>query len=303
MTKRVPHPLTVVAAAGAGVAAAALLRWRFDQYALARITQPTRSTYRANPAEFGLSVCERVAFVSNDGLTLRGRFFPAAAPAKVTVILLHGYNSTHDAVLEIAAWLVAAGYNVLAYDQRGCGQSDGERITLGYQEAHDVGAAIEWLLAHGHEQMAVMGYSMGGAVAILAAAEYTDLKAVITDCAYANIEGAIRAGLLEMSYPQTAADFLAMMSAGALSRHFQAAPSEYDSIHAVSLIAPRPLLLIHAGDDTTVDPSDAYALYDAAGEPRELWITPHAAHTDSYHMYRDEYKQRVLATLARAFGG
>ncbi len=312
---RLPRPLIITAALGAGIAAAALARWQFDQYALDRLTQPGRSMFRADPADLGLTGYQRVNLTTNDGLVLRGHFFPAysyrgykasnngatAAEAKGSVILLHGYGSNHDTLLEYANWLVIAGYNVLAYDQRGSGQSDGERVTMGAQEAHDVGAAIEWLLAHSYAKIAIWGFSMGGAAAILAAAEYTDLKAVITDCAFASLQEEILSRIRYQGYPSLISIPLSHLTAATLTDHLQAQPGEYDAVNAVNWISPRPLLLIHAGEDEVVDPSDAYALYDAAGEPRELWVTPRSAHTQSYHDFPTEYKQRALATLERAF--
>jgi len=314
--RKLPHPLLITAALGAATATAALLRRQFDHYALARLTQPGRTLFRADPAEFGLTGYQRVNLTTNDGLALRGRFFPAygyrgyqagggdASDARPqgSIILVHGYGGNHDTLLEYIAWLVAAGYNVLAYDQRGSGQSDGERVTLGAQEAHDVGAAIEWLLGHGEQNIAIYGFSMGGTTAILAAAEYTDLKAVITDCAFAKLEEEIESRLRVRGYPHFVTAPLSRLTAATLTDHLQAEPGEHDAVNAVNWISPRPLLLIHAGDDEVVDTSDAYALYDAAGEPRELWVTPHSVHTASYHDYPSEYQQRVIATLERAFG-
>jgi alpha-beta hydrolase superfamily lysophospholipase len=310
-----PRLLLVTAAFGLSIVAATIARLRFDPYALRRLTQPPRSMFRADPADFGLIGYQLVNLTTNDGLVLRGRFFPAyhyhgdradtisssAAEPKGSVILLHGYAGNHDSLLEYAAWLVTAGYNILAYDQRGCGQSDGERVTLGALEAHDVGAAIAWLIARGEHNIASWGFSMGGTTAILAAAQYTDLLAVITDCAFAKLEEEIESSMLERGYPRFITAPLSRMTAATLTNHLEAQPGDYDAIDAVNQISPRPLLLVHAGADTLVDPSDAHALYNIAGEPRELWITPHSTHTQSYHDYPSEYKQRVLATLERAF--
>lgn len=50
----------------------------------------------------------------------------------------------------------------------------------------------------------------------------------------------------------------------------------------VARIAPRPLLLIHAGADTMVRPVEAEALFAAAGEPKELLVIPDINHADVY---------------------
>ncbi len=313
--RKVTRLLLIATAFSAATLAATIVRLRFDPYALRRLTQPPRSMLRTDPTALGLTDYQLVNLTTDDGLTLRGRFFPAyhhlgysgggeaATTPKGSVILLHGYAGTHDSLLEYASWLVAAGYNILAYDQRGCGQSDGERVTLGALESHDVGAAVAWLRRRGESNIAVWGFSMGGTSAILAAAEYPDLRAVITDCAFAKLVGEIESSMLERGYPRIITAPLSRMTAATLTNHLDVRPGDYDAVDVVGHIAPRPLLLIHAAADTLVDPADAVSLFHAAGEPCELWVTPRSRHTQSYRDYPSEYQQRVLATLERAFGG
>lgn len=310
---KLPRLLLLATAFSAIAAAATVARLRFDPYALHRLTQPPRSMFRTDPASFGLTDYQLVNLITSDALTLRGRFFPAyhyedylahsaIATPRGSIILLHGYAGSHDTLLEYASWLVSAGYNVLAYDQRGCGQSDGERITMGALESMDVAAAISWLHGHGERKLAIWGFSMGGTTAILAAAAHPELRAVITDCAFAKLEREIESSMLERGYPRFITIPLSRMTAATLTNHLEARRGDYDAVDVVSRIAPRPLLLVHAAADTLVDPADAEALYEAASAPCELWITPHSLHTQSYHDYPHAYQQRVLAILERAFG-
>lgn len=313
-TKKQGRPLLATTAIAAGVVSGVwLLRRQYSQYVAGVVMAPQRATFRARLEDYGLTNAEEVSFRANDGAVLRGRFFPAYAHrgnsgqvatqrARATIILLHGYAASHDAVLDYAAFLVAGGYNVLAYDLRGHGQSDGARTTFGQDETHDVGAAIEFLHARGQQRLGILGISLGATVAILAAAEYTDLAAVVADTPFSDLADAITKAMLISGYPPLVAGFTGKLAVGRIDNLLDSEPGENDPRKAVNWIAPRPLLLIQGGDDRVVDPSGTFAIYDAAGESRDLWITPRTDHTASFANYPREYREKVLAWFGRVFG-
>jgi fermentation-respiration switch protein FrsA (DUF1100 family) len=59
------------------------------------------------------------------------------------------------------------------------------------------------------------------------------------------------------------------------------------------------LLIIHGEEDPYVSVEDVQRLYDAAGEPKELWIAPGAGHRRVDQVYPDEYRERVLRFFGR----
>jgi fermentation-respiration switch protein FrsA (DUF1100 family) len=65
-------------------------------------------------------------------------------------------------------------------------------------------------------------------------------------------------------------------------------------IPMLRLLAPRPLLMIHGGADNYIKPVMAKTLFEAAREPKELWIVDKAKHNQAFHLANDEYKRRVL---------
>jgi pimeloyl-ACP methyl ester carboxylesterase len=81
----------------------------------------------------------------NDGLTLRGWLFPAAgdAPRRGLVVYLHGIADNRQSGIGHARWLTARGYDVLAYDARAHGASEGRAATYGVHERRDVSAALD----------------------------------------------------------------------------------------------------------------------------------------------------------------
>jgi alpha-beta hydrolase superfamily lysophospholipase len=69
-----------------------------------------------------------------------------------------------------------------------------------------------------------------------------------------------------------------------------------------SLIAPRPLLLMHGMDDLTVNYDSSTAIFEQAGEPKDLWLVPGAGHCQALDADRAEFARRVGA-LVRAVKG
>jgi uncharacterized protein len=71
----------------------------------------------------------------------------------------------------------------------------------------------------------------------------------------------------------------------------------------VAQIAPRGLLLISPGADRLVSPHQSERMFRAAGEPKELFVVPGAAHAEAHLADPAAYEQRVLEFLARHLDG
>src|SRR5207247_11197752 len=107
----------------------------------------------------------------------------AGAPA---VVLLHGYPAEKADLLPMAAAL-APRFTVLLLDQRYFGASGGRATTLGFRERADVVRAIDFLAARGFGPVGVFGFSFGGAVALLAAAEDPRIRAAAAYAPFADL--------------------------------------------------------------------------------------------------------------------
>ncbi|MFA5944886.1 MAG: alpha/beta fold hydrolase [Candidatus Thermoplasmatota archaeon] len=95
---------------------------------------------------------------------------PTGAP-KGALVLVHGFNSSLEEFGKAPQWLAEAGYHVLAFDQRGFGQSAGERGRTHVDRAvPDIAAAAAALqtLAGPGVPLGVVGHSLGGAYATAA---------------------------------------------------------------------------------------------------------------------------------------
>ena len=111
---------------------------------------------------------EAVEIRTEDGLTLDGRYFRGHSEQQL-VILLHAYPSDQTEWFDFAEALQGRGLSVLTLDFRGYGASEGSKDADA--SALDTRAAIEWARSRDAEQIALVGASMGGTAAIVAATE------------------------------------------------------------------------------------------------------------------------------------
>ncbi len=146
--------------------------------------RPPRIAIPLSPRDFNLRV-EDVAIRTADGLTLAAWLAPR--PGAPAVILLHGYPAEKADLLPLAAALHAR-FTVLLVDLRYFGRSEGRATTLGFRERDDLRRAVDLLHARGLAPVGVFGFSLGGAVALLAAAEDPRIRAVAAYAAFADLK-------------------------------------------------------------------------------------------------------------------
>ena len=149
------------------------------------IIKPPKIISHITPKTLGLDY-EDVSFTTTDNLTLRGWWIPAKA-GKKTIILLHGYSADKGDILPIMAFLNKT-YNLLLFDFRYLGQSEGKYSTLGAKETEDLSSAIRFLKSRGITEVGVWGFSMGGAVALMTALEAPEIKTIVSESSYARLD-------------------------------------------------------------------------------------------------------------------
>lgn len=121
---------------------------------------------------------EDITLNAPGGPALAGRLWPAP-PGAPGVLIVHGLGSTKDNHGDMAERLVAGGAAALAIDLRGHGASGG-RLDGGVTD--DVRAGLDALAARGHTVLGARGSSMGGMLALWAAAADPRVRAVVAIC-------------------------------------------------------------------------------------------------------------------------
>lgn len=220
---------------------------------------PDRIKYDT-PASAGLTF-EELRFASADGTQLAGWHIPAlgkASDIKGTVVHLHGNAQNMTAHWIYAGWLPARGFNVLCFDYRGYGQSQGTPDPQGLLE--DSIAALDHARARSSGKLFVFGQSLGGMLAISAAgASPKDIAAVAAEApAY--------------SYSAWADDQMPELQLSLDDSHCASA-------HVHKLAAP--LLLLHSPQDRVVPYSHSEQLLAEAEVSRELITIDGGAHNDA----------------------
>ena len=282
--------------AALGLASAALV-----QYVTGQLTGPSprgERTYTWTPFETGV-LWEDVRIPTDGGTELRGWLLPQR-PGAPAVLACGGYRGRRSDLLGIGSFLWRRGFAVLLFDYRGHGDHVGDPVTLGYRELVDARAALAYLRARmPGSGLAVIGYSMGAAVAIMVAAREPDVRAVVADSPFATQREIVawhaRRKLGPLTTPVLAlVDWQLQARYGYRFHHVE-------PVRDVACIAPRPLLLIHGSCDSVIPLEHAQRVHAAAGDPKELWITD-TVHCGAYFHDRPAYCERVASFLARATG-
>ena len=260
------------------------------------LTRPKKpnpfDNYAFSPYELGLPA-EAVTFPSLHGDHNVSGYYISCPGATSTLLVCPGFRSRMAEFLGIGAHLWRAGYNVLVFEYYGHGIAVSTPITLGYREINDFLGAVAYAKERAPQNhLGALSYSMGAAVAIMSCARNTDVEALIVDSSFATHRGVVEYNFHRTFHLPSApfawiADYILWWRAG--YRFHQVEP-----LREISLISPRPILIIHGGRDSIVDPKDASLLYEAAKEPKELWFLPDANHCGAYFVDRKAYVKKIL---------
>jgi pimeloyl-ACP methyl ester carboxylesterase len=145
--------------------------------------RPPRLAIPFGPADYRLAV-ENVTIHAEDGVRLAGWFAPR--PGAPAIVLLHGYPAEKADLLPLATAL-APEFATLLVDQRYFGDSDGRATTLGFRERGDLKRMLDFLDSRGTSAVGVFGFSFGGAVALLTAAEDPRIRALVAYAPFADL--------------------------------------------------------------------------------------------------------------------
>jgi uncharacterized protein len=255
-----------------------------------------------DPAAHGLAR-EAVTFPSRDGLRLGGWWIPAQGRglehACGTIVLCPGQNGSLDKDVPQAVPLVQAGFNVLMFDFRAHGRSEGDLVTLGALEQADLFGALDYLAAErGVDHVGVLGLSMGAGVALLVAAQDERVAALVVDGAFPRVAGLLVGYLRERGVPPPLARGAArgLLWAASLRAHYRLADANpLDLAGRVKV----PVLLIHGDRDPFVTPAEVAALAAHLGQPSAVWRVAEASHREAFTLRPDEYNRRVVEWFER----
>jgi alpha-beta hydrolase superfamily lysophospholipase len=260
------------------------------------LSRPVQTTIGDAPPSLE---AEGVAFSSQSGSTIHG-WLSQASGRRGTILLLPGVRANRLSMVRRAEFLRQAGYSTLLIDFQGTGESEGEAITFGWRERFDVLAAVNYLRARSPDQrVGVIGVSLGGAATLLATPPL-ELDSAVLEAVYPSIDRAVVNRLAIRVGP------LASLTAPLLLLQMRwrigVSASDLRPVEHIGKLRC-PVLIVAGTRDrhTTVD--DTQVLFDAASQPKELWLIPGAAHVDYLDFAGEDYRWRILKFFGHALGG
>lgn len=212
------------------------------------------------------------------------------------ILLVHSLRSNRIEMLSRAKFLNEQGYGVLLIDLRAHGETPGDRITFGLGEAEDVEASIAYLRnAFPGERIAAIGVSLGAA-AIVLSKHAPRLDAVVLESLHPTIEEAVE-NRLRLHLGEFGPVFSPLLL-WQLSFRFGASPDELSPINRIGDLNA-PLLLISGTDDQHTKVAETERLFEAARQPKEIWIVPGGGHFNMHAYAGKEYENRISGFLER----
>jgi dipeptidyl aminopeptidase/acylaminoacyl peptidase len=244
----------------------------------------------------------------SDGVKMAATFYTkdGATNKMPGIVLGHGFAGARYP--KMSAYLADLGYGVLSIDFRGYGLSGGERgRVIPREQVNDFRNSVTYLANRPEidpERIGIIGSSLGGSIAIMAAADDPRMKVCVAGCPIAKGDTTLR---MLYNTPEKFDAFMKHVNevkqrGGKLARFEivmipenlrsnlpKGTPMEFspDTVHGflslnpletVSRIAPRPLFIIHAKDDHVVPFEDAEELVKRAGDNCKLELIDKGDH-------------------------
>ena len=230
-----------------------------------------------------------------DDIHLVGWYIPPKNGA--VIILLHGYGSNRLEMRSRAEVLVQHGYGVLLYDLRGHGESQGNVRAFGWEDVGDVHTALTFLSDREEvdaDQIGILGFSVGGQIAIRAAAKFGQIKAILADDpGFVTVKDAPKPTNMKERIL-----YLVSWIDGKLVSLWTGTPVPPGVVDVLAEISPRPILFIDTGQGSGRLLVRHY--YELAHEPKELWEIPETYHGGQFDARPEAYEVKMITFFNRA---
>jgi pimeloyl-ACP methyl ester carboxylesterase len=202
----------------------------------------------------------------------------------LAIIVAHGFTLSWQ---RPAVWRISTRLNKLAgvvsFDFRGHGRSGG-LSTLGEREISDLDIAVRYARELGYRRVAAVGFSMGASIVVRYAGLVGGLDAAVSVSGPGHwyFRGTERMRRVHFAVEHRSGRLVTRHLLKTRINPVRWDPAPVPPAEAVGLIAPTPLLIVHGDKDLYFPVAHAQELYDAAGDPRELWIIPGFGHAEAH---------------------
>jgi uncharacterized protein len=253
-------------------------------------------------------------------------------------LVLHGFGTSKNGgtPIIISEMLESWGYIALRFDFRGCGDSGGEHArVICMDQVSDTSNALTWLAQQDGvdpDRIGAIGHSFGAAVAVYTGGVDKRLAAVISSCGWGDGDRKFRG---QHATPEAWAKFSGMLEEAPkykartgkslmvprwdivpIPEHLRGNmakdailefPAEtpqsmmdFVADNVVGDIAPRPLLLFHAANDSVTPTEQSIEMFKRAGQPTDLMLVSDVDHFP-FSVGNTRVRDGVRAWLDRYF--
>ncbi|MGE4168035.1 MAG: alpha/beta hydrolase [Candidatus Babeliales bacterium] len=231
-----------------------------------------------------------LTFMTEDGLNLSGLLLVREG-AQRTLLICHGYRMCKERLLPFASMFPHD--NIFLFDHRAHGQSDGSRVTIGYEEPQDVLAAARVVQSHEKTKnlpLYGIGISMGAVSLLAAACQEKIFSAIILDSPFGKLDvQARRVFSYKFKLPFVPFEAIAHKI---FEYCMQFSLGQVDSFSSIKDLTT-PVMIIHSVFDSIASLQEAYKIFETAPCKKEMWIVHASRHAYIFSDCSEEYRQRV----------
>lgn len=257
------------------------------------LVAPANRTVGPPPSNFPAS---SVQIESDSGATLAG-WHLSLPNSDATVILLHPIRGDRRSMLSRAQLFRQHGYSTLLVDLQAHGESDGENITVGHLEQHDVRAAVEFVRDNStNQKIAIVGRSLGGASTLFA---NPDVDAIVLESVYPTVAEAVHNRIqMRLGFLHHVVAPLLLVQ---LNPRLGVSPNQLCPIDQLEQIKC-PIVFASGDCDEHTTISETRRMFEAASHPKQLCIFEGAEHIDLLAYDPSKYENEIIGYVNQIIG-
>jgi pimeloyl-ACP methyl ester carboxylesterase len=234
--------------------------------------------------------------LTSDGLTLAATYQAAATATDSAVVLCHPIGASKEAMVDYAK--VLSQYNVLSFDFRNHGGSQGGVTTGGLLESHDVAAAVAYLKGQGNKHVGALGVGMGAVAALDAASAGAGLDGVFSDSAYTALTDDMTRRAKAHHFPLSS--FAGQAATVILGLRTHTSPNHGDAINNVGNLSRTITFFTQMSSDPNLAGNSAQVLHDASTLPTFMWLASGKG-ASTLQLDPTDYAKNAQTFFQRAF--
>ena len=268
----------------------------YNRYAKKELILNNKVNKHKNEEEYVLEtdwfnkLSKEVEIISDDNLKLKG--YILNNKNNKWMIIVHGFTSSHEAMVNIAKKFYEMKYNVLVVDLRAHGNSEGTYITMGVKDCLDIKKWINYLVDNDAKEIGLFGISMGAATVMntIGLDLPKEVKFAIEDCGYTSVKDElVYQQKMLFHLPKIPFLYISMLYAIIFAKYNIDAYTPLKSLQKTNI----PLLLIHGDKDTFVPFEMVNKLDEVCNSKHQKLIIKGATHARSCVVDSEKYWNTV----------